>query len=176
MPRQLQRPWPVPPPLADLANTNLSFVSDQAIRGVLERDLRELSRQDPETAPKTVVVLCGAVTEGLLMDAVKANLSRALATTAATNHKVQNRSDLTDRQWTLAAFVEVASEMGVVAKTIGPMLGPVVKDFRNLVHPAVELRDGLKAQAEEAKLALALLEAVIRDLRGYASRTVTAAP
>jgi hypothetical protein len=45
---------------------DFSFVFDERIRRILDRDYDELERLDPRAAPKSVLVLSGGIIEGLL--------------------------------------------------------------------------------------------------------------
>ena len=147
-------------PLAHWATKDLSFIHDPQLRVILERDLQELAELNPDVQPKCVTVLCGGVSEGILLDALTVNLEAALATKAAKGRK----RELTDWGWTLGVFIKVASEMDLVTPGTIKLLGDVVKDFRNLIHPGVEIREGYNIRPSEAKGALALLEGLIADL------------
>jgi hypothetical protein len=49
---------------------DLSFISDAALRKIIERDYAELQHLDPNTNSKSVLVLSGSIIEGLLIDAL----------------------------------------------------------------------------------------------------------
>jgi hypothetical protein len=82
----------------------------------------------------------------------------ALAQTTATA-----RAQPDVARWTLGQLVMVAVETKLVPPGISK-LSPGLRDYRNLVHPAVEVRENLSPGEEEATVALAVLHMLHRDL------------
>lgn len=143
----------VPPRVRPLT---FAFVNDSAIREIIERDYRELQSAHVARCWKAVLVLAGGCIEGILYDLVARNWASAQTTATA-----RAQSDVT--RWTLGQLVTVAVEAKLVPPGISK-LSPGLKDYRNLVHPAVEIREKLSPAEEEATVALAVLHMLHRDV------------
>jgi hypothetical protein len=87
---------------------------------------------------------------------VQKDAPAALASTKAPAETDFNKWDLND-------LIEVALDTKIVTSQVAS-LSHTVRSYRNLVHPGVELRKGLKIEPEEAKIALQVLNILIRDL------------
>lgn len=131
------------------AQLDFSFVSDDEIKAIIERDYGELQELEPERAPKSVLVLCGSIIEGLLLDAI-----------VTTGHWTSKEGS--------GRFLK---DMIYQAKTAGIIqhdnLSDVLRVFRNLVHPAREIRDKLVFDESHAKHARAAVEVIISEVRKW---------
>lgn len=148
------------PQISTLPNLNFSFLGDAAIRDVLVRDFRELQLVHAAGCWKAALVLAGSCIEGILYDVAVREWSQVKLTTTAKGSPDASR-------WTLGQLVSACRE----AKLLDPgveKLSPALKDYRNLVHPAVEVREGLRAEEHEADIAVSLLQMVHR---AFAPRT-----
>lgn len=126
--------------------TTFHFVADSRIKIILERDYAELQRLDAKKTPKSVLVLCGSIIEGLLLDAI-----------------------ITSGCWTAEkANGQFLKEMIHPARTQGIIqhdsLTDVLRVFRNLIHPARELRDKLLFNVAHANHARAAVDVVIIEV------------
>jgi hypothetical protein len=63
----------------------------------------------------------------------------------------------------LADLIAVAADIQAVSQS-AEKLSHTVREYRNLVHPGNQLRTGLKVQPEEARIAVEVLNILIRDL------------
>lgn len=68
------------------------------------------------------------------------------------------------KEWNLGELLDVAVDIEFINPG-AEKLSDAVKDYRNLVHPGKELRSGLKVEPEEAKIAVEVLNMIIRDLQ-----------
>ena len=140
-------------PKATSERVDFSFIADNRIRTIVERDYAELQKLEPEIATKSVLVLCGSIIEGLLLDAI-----------------------VTDGYWTYAAASErFLKDMIHPAKTSGIIqhdnLSEVLRVFRNLIHPAREIRENLSFDFSHANHARAAVEVIISEVKKwYANR------
>ena len=133
-----------------------TFVAEQAIREILERDYAEIQRAYVSKCWKSVIVLSGGAIEAVLVDLVLGDDKRAISASAA--------SKSTDpKSWGLASLIDVCLELRLIKPGI-EKLSHSVREYRNLVHPGRELRGGLSANAEEARIALEVLNMLHRDL------------
>jgi len=66
-------------------------------------------------------------------------------------------------RWDLSNLLAVSVELGLVTTGV-EKLSHSLREYRNLVHPGNELRNKLSFDAEEAKIAVEVLNIVHRDL------------
>ena len=133
-----------------------AFVSDSALRAIIERDYGELQRAYISGCWKSVIILCGGAIEAILTDILIQNQTAAEAAKLA-----PKSSDIT--RWDLSNLIDVAVELSLVSAGIEKLSHPL-REYRNLVHPGNELRTKLRFDAEEAKIAAEVLNIVHRDL------------
>jgi hypothetical protein len=128
---------------------DFSFILIERIRTIIERDYAELQGLEPGDATKSVLVLSGGIIEGLLLDAI-----------------------VTSGYWTYAdASERFLKDMIHPAKTKGIIqhdtLSEVLRVFRNLIHPAREIRDKLVFDVTHANHARAAVEVIISEVRSW---------
>jgi len=133
------------------------FVKEDDVRAILERDYVEAQTAFAAQCWKSVIILCGGVIEATLLDLLLTDPAAACAAKGAPKGK----PDL--RKWDLSDVIRVAVELGVVGPGLD-RLSDTLRQYRNLIHPGVELRSGLSPQKEEARIALGLLDLLHREL------------
>jgi len=133
-----------------------AFVSDSALRIIIERDYAEIQKAYISECWKSVIILCGGTIEAILTDLLISNETAAKATKSAPKN-----SDIT--RWDLSNLIDVAVELSLVSAGV-EKLSHSIREYRNLVHPGNELRNKLRFDAEEAKIAVEVLNIVHRDL------------
>jgi len=67
------------------------------------------------------------------------------------------------QKWDLSHLIDVAVETELVDPQVAN-LGHSVRMYRNLIHPGVEVRTGLRVEPEEANIAFEILKIIIREL------------
>jgi hypothetical protein len=132
------------------------FVADTKLREILERDDSEIQRAYVAQCWKSVIILAGGAIEALLLDRLQQDAAKAKAA-----GKAPKQPDLT--KWDLGDLIAVCVELGFVSSG-ADKLSHSVREYRNLVHPGNEIRKGLIFDAEEAKIAVEVLNIVRRDL------------
>lgn len=132
------------------------FVADEDLRRILERDYQELQRGIVSGNWKSAIILSGGSIEAILLDLLVRNTPTAVASS-----KAPRESDLT--KWDLNSLIEVSVETNLINGGVAT-LSHSVREYRNLIHPGVELRKGLKVEPEEAKIAMNVLDMLIREL------------
>ncbi len=132
------------------------FISDNNIRRILERDYQEIQRSIISSNWKSAIILSGGSIEAILLDMLSRDLSRATSSSKSPNEADINKWDLND-------LVEVAVEEKFIGNEVAK-LSHTVRDYRNLIHPGVEIRKNLKVEPEEAKIAIEVLHILIREL------------
>lgn len=132
------------------------FITDLNLRAIIERDYSEIQRAYIALCWKSVIILCGGVIEAILTDLLKSN-----GTAAKVAKSAPKNSDIT--RWDLSNLIDVAVELSLVSAGVEKLSHPI-REYRNLVHPGNELRSKLRFDAEEAKIAVEVLNIVHRDL------------
>lgn len=132
------------------------FVDDSKLREILERDYQEIQKGIIASNWKSAIILCGGSIEAILLDLLFKNSVKAISST-----KAPKKSDL--NKWDLNDLVEVAVEEKMIGSEIAK-LSHTVREYRNLIHPGVEVRKDLKVKPEEAKIAVEVLHILIREL------------
>lgn len=124
---------------------SFSFVASEPTRAVAQRDYEEL-----RIAGRTVkarALLAGSVVEAVLLDALE-------------------RKGFVPQQVARMSFNELIQQARedkvITARTA--KVADSLRDLRNLVHPAVELREG-RLRSVEADAAVSLMALVLEDLR-----------
>lgn len=133
-----------------------AFISDINIRKIIERDYDEIQRAYISKCWKSVIILCGGTIEAILTD-----LLISYDTKAKQAKSAPNKTDIS--RWDLSDLINVAVEIQLVSVGVEKLSHPI-REYRNLVHPGNEIRNKLKFDAEEAKIALEVLHIVHRDL------------
>lgn len=165
-------------PPTEKADTKLSWQLDVAgvqhagIRAVLQRTIIELSAAQVHGMHMAGVVLAGSIGEGLLYDGLLAERPRAMAAAAAPKGKGGVVKDLESGRWVLSDYINVAAELGMLAPTTVKMAHDVLREFRNMIHPKVQVDMNLRPDASELKASVVWLEAVARDLKKYQASKV----
>jgi len=140
----------------ELPQKAFKYVADEAIKRILRRDYAELARVSATGCSKSQLVLAGSCIEGILYDQAAQHRNAAVATTASAG-----QTDIT--KWSLGQLIAVCRELDLVPPGV-EKLTPGLRDYRNLVHPAVEIRDQLVPGEHEAHIAVRILHMLDRDL------------
>lgn len=157
---------PTAPPIAVFWTIDISFIVDQKLRAVLDRNLRELAVAQTMGLHTAAIVLAGAIGEGVLFDALAHRKAAAMsAPSAPKSWRTKQVKDVETENWSLVEYIKVAKEIGVLAQTTARMADDVLREFRNMIHPKVQLTKGLVPDDAEMKGSMAWLEAVARDVR-----------
>lgn len=136
---------------------DFSFVKNINLRNIVERDYVWVNKCLAVEAWKPVIILAGGLTEALLLDALLIDENSTKSSSRA-----PQESDI--KKWTLENLIDVAVDLAIINPG-AEKLGDAVRQYRNLIHPGNELRVGLKIEPEEAKIAVEVLNMVIRDLQ-----------
>lgn len=144
---------------------DLALVHDIELRAVLERNVRELAVAQREGLHTCAIILAGALGEGILYDALVHRKPRAMAASCAPKAKKGGPKDLEAGQWTFFEYIQVAAELRLLSSSKTKMMHDVLRDFRNMIHPKVQVEKALTPDEAEMKASVAWLEAVARDIR-----------
>jgi hypothetical protein len=137
-----------------IARQDFSFFQDTDLRRIVERDYSELQSLDANLNAKSVLIMSGAIIEGLLLDAtVKAN--------------ILTKEKATDM--TLQQLLTAATKHSIVRED---RLGNAVRNYRNLIHPAREIRDNLHFTGADATLSRAAVDVIIQEIRKFSDKHI----
>ena len=137
------------------------FIRDSGLREIVERDYRELAtRLFPSECWKSIVILSGSILEALLHDLLTRDAARVAMAMAAKNapektvggKKVKRdlASSQYEDQWHLKSYINVAEELGLIPADWKNSVHAVLRDFRNFVHPRLELQAPAKISDGDA--------------------------
>ena len=126
-----------------------AFINDLNLRDIVERDYSEIQKAYISHCWKSVIILSGGAIEAILTDLLLAN-----ETSAKSAKSASNKPDIT--RWDLSNLIDVSVELKLVSAGVEKLSHPI-REYRNLVHPGNEVRNQLKFDAEEAKIALEVL-------------------
>jgi len=129
-------------------------------------DFNELKSCYNVNSYKAVLLLAGSILESCLIDNLKQDESKNLALFNMIFQKKVNRINNVKKieDMTLYELIEVSFQAEPFKKSVGNLL----KDFRNIIHPDVQIRKKMKYQpnTHDAKL---VVEALLNVLKLFSS-------
>ena len=134
-------------------------VRDPALRSIVERDYVEIQKAFVSGCWKSVIILAGGVIEAVLIDQLQRKVSLAKSSPKAPKGK-----EIGD--WGLVHLILVSADLKLVPPGLDK-LSHSIREYRDLVHPTVEVHSGLKISPEEARIAIEVLNILHRDLSGH---------
>lgn len=141
---------------------DFSFIADPDLRSIMDRDYQEIQACLDAKAYKAAIVMCGSVMEALLLDALLADEPKAKQSAKTLRDSIGKvHNDL--RKWSLKTMIAVAQDLQILPTEIGGM-SEALRGYRNLIHPAVEVRKKRTAEKQEARLAHSALDVIIKSL------------
>lgn len=146
-----------------LNSTELSFVTDSAIRDGLLLDLEASRSALLNNEWKAATVLAGSLVEALLLWAIRQKKPAEIQSGVQSAKLAKNPPSDT-LEWNLNQYLEVAAALDIIDPETAQQT-KVAKDFRNLIHPGRALRKGLICDRGTALSTSAAVELVMRDLK-----------
>jgi len=147
---------------------NFDFITDKDLKGIIERDYRELSSiLLPDGAWKSAVVIAGSILEAVLSDILSSPKFLPAADSCAKAPKDKSGAvlDITNGEgWKLVKLIEVAVDIGVLPQQRAASIDQVLRDYRNFVHPRKEVRAKHPCDEAEALMAKGALDGVCNHL------------
>jgi hypothetical protein len=155
---------------------SFTFITNSDIRAIVERDYEELTqRAFPGGSWKSSVILAGSILEAVLFDVLTKDAAAIHA--AMNNPETPQKSRragggpkdimLTDRdnQWSLNDFIKVACNLGILPYDDEQAIHLVLREYRNLVHPRLELQLGIPISKSHAGTAVNMLDVILDILK-----------
>lgn len=125
------------------------FVRHSRLRSIIERDYAELQRLRRTDATKAELIAVGSLIEAFLLDAL-------VAAGKWTFEEGKSRF--------LSDMIGPAITLGIISED---KLTHALRRYRALVHSAREIRESIVFDESDAKLALAALEVIIREVKSW---------
>lgn len=137
--------------------TDLSFITDEQLRNLVERDKRELENAIKYKLEKSPLLLAGSIIEAILCDFFL----------AYPHERLPSRNVLSAP---LSELIDLAHTEGLISER-SKQLATVIRNYRNLIHPGREYRLKEKVDVHAARVAYNLVEMVIGEIsENYARR------
>ena len=137
----------------------LFLIHDNEMRDILQRDLRECAIAVVAGQDKAATIMCGSIIEALLMLKIKergiSKYDVSAVSKGKTNHPVSEMS--------LNELLYIADIENILDKN-GYHLGHYIRDYRNVVHPAKEIRMSEEVNHENVITMWAVLKRLVSDL------------
>ena len=135
---------------------------DNDITNILLLRIEEIKNCMTAHAPLAAIILLGSVLEGILLGIAKQmpkqfNQSNS-APKNATNNAVKRF-----QEWSLANFIDVAFDLELINEDV-KRYSQGLRDFRNYIHPDVQLTSKFNPNDETAKISFQVLKAAISQL------------
>jgi hypothetical protein len=144
----------------------LAFIDDSLTRQALRRDLGGVGRALSNSEWKAATVLAGSLLEALLLWALRKRSASdigAACKAIATGPLKNPGPDLISKDWTLLHYIRAASHLKLIKPRTAEQ-AELAKDYRNFIHPAVEMREQQECGAGTAMGAAAAVHLTILDL------------
>ena len=138
-----------------VSSKNFNFIKNQGLREILQRDYIEIQKNVISQNWKSTIILSGGSLEAILLDLLQNNETIAISSDKAPRKKLN--------EWDLNDLIEVGVDIEIVDSQIAK-LSHSVREYRNLIHPGVEIRKNLRVEEEEGKIAVEILHMLIRNL------------
>ena len=136
---------------------------EQAVVPIIESRLDEARKALAAGAHLSVVMLCGSILEAVLLG--KAQREPALFNSSKASPKTAQGKVRQLQDWTLAQFIDVASDVGVLKLDV-QKFSHGLRDFRNYIHPYQQMISGFSPDEHTAKVCFQVLKAALASVAG----------
>lgn len=130
---------------------------------IIESRLNEARMAMGAGAYLSTILLCGSVLEAVLLGAAQkepARFNRASASPKAADGSVKRF-----HEWSLAQFIDVACEMGLLKPDV-KKFSHGLRDFRSYIHPYEQMQSGFAPDQHTAKVCFQVLKAALASVAG----------
>jgi hypothetical protein len=142
------------------------------VRKIVERDYRELDqRAFPDESWKSTVILAGSILEAVLYDLLTKDqpaISSAMGSVHAPKKRGGATKDITRHthadQWSLNDLIKVACDLRLLPHKDEQAIHVVLREYRNFVHPRLEVKMGINISEGHATAAKGMLDVILDHL------------
>ncbi len=148
-----------------LPQFDFRFIKDEEIKDLIVRDWQEAKKAFESGLYKSVVVLCGAIIESLLINALSFIENEAKLSYYQKYFKSKNQGDKPPEieHWQIYQLIEIANQQGIIS-TDAAKLSHVVRNYRNLIHLYAQKREALRINEHIASAVINFLAVVYNDI------------
>ncbi|MBN8865527.1 MAG: hypothetical protein J0H92_19285 [Sphingobacteriales bacterium] len=143
----------------DITLKNLPLDSSMIL--ILEGRLMEAFSALNNNASLSVIFMCGSILEGALLGIALKNPKTFNTSNSAPKDKEGRTRQFQD--WSLGHFIDVSCEVGLLKIDI-KKFSHSLRDFRNYIHPYMQMASGFNPDLHTAKICMQVLKAAIADL------------
>lgn len=155
--------------LDDFLNREFSFPNARKLPvealavPIIESRLSEARTALGAGAYLSTILLCGSVLEAILLGAAQKQPSQF--NQASSSPKAPDGSVRRFQDWTLAHFIDTASEIGVLKPDV-KKFSHGLREFRNYIHPYEQMASGFTPDEHTAKVCFQVLKAALASVAG----------
>lgn len=143
---------------------SFSFITDKSVRDVIEEYWSQAQKCKKCKVFVGVVVLCGAVLEGLLAWAIICHEEKARKR-FPDEFKQKDGTEKPISGWALAPLIKVSKKLELIGKESVRLL-EAIQDFRNFIHPYNLIQQSSRPDEGQADISLITVKKVCRSLTG----------
>lgn len=148
----------------DNFNKNLRYINNKELRKLIKEDLNEINICISNKAWKSAVVLSGGVIEAILYDWLSLINNNDIKDAyykcyqKAMNKKLNKLS--------FSEYIDITSNLGLLS-SLKIQLTDVIRNYRNLIHPDVNLRNNIRADESIAKICMDYILGLLEERKNY---------
>ncbi len=148
-----------------LPQFDFRFIKDEEIKDLIVRDWQEVKKAFENGLYKSVVVLCGAIIESLLINALSLIENEAKLSYYQKYLKSKNQADKPPEieNWKIYQLIEIANQQGIISID-AVQFSHVVRNYRNLVHLYAQKSKALRINERIASAVISFLDIVYDDI------------
>ena len=135
---------------------------DDDITNILLLRIEEIKNCMTAHAPLAAIILLGSVLEGILLG-IANQMPKEFNQSNSAPKNATNNAVKRFQEWSLANFIDVAYDLELINKDI-KLYSQSLRDFRNYIHPYVQLTSKFIPNDETAKISFQVLKAAIFQL------------
>lgn len=135
---------------------------DNDITNILLLRIEEIKNCMTAHAPLAAIILLGSVLEGILLGIAKQMPKQFNQSNSAPKNATSNAVKRF-QEWSLANFIDVAYDLELINEDV-KRYSQGLRDFRNYIHPDVQLISKFNPDDETAKISFQVLKAAISQL------------
>ncbi|QQS10245.1 MAG: hypothetical protein IPK69_06395 [Phycisphaerales bacterium] len=148
----------------DLAPDFSPLAGNQEMRDILTRRWHECAKCVKADAHLAAIVMMGGLLEALFVARANKLTDKAPLTGAANAPKDKATGKTTNYQdWMLDSYIKVGCELNWITES-AKNVADTLKEYRNFVHPAKELRYGVKLGFNDSSIFWQVTKALARQL------------
>ena len=135
---------------------------DDDITNILLLRIEEIKNCMTAHAPLAAIILLGSVLEGILLG-IANQMPKEFNQSNSAPKNATNNAVKRFQEWSLANFIDVAYDLELINKDV-KLYSQGLRDFRNYIHPDVQLTSKFIPNDETAKISFQVLKAAIFQL------------